>query len=229
MADVQHRAALLIGGGTHPVQALVLEGHIPHRQHLVHNHNFTGEMGGHGEGQLHVHAGGITLHRGVDKLPDLGEVDDLLHAAVNLGPGHAQNGAVHIDVFPACQLAVEAGAHLQHGGHPAVDVDIPLGGGGDAAQQLEQGGLPRAVGADDAQALTGLHRQVHAVQGIEDVAGGRMLADAAVRVLPAPLSGPPGLKVRLEGAPADGAQAVFLFHALHADGIGDGCHGGHLL
>ena len=212
VADVEHRAALLAGHVAHLAQALLLELHVAHRQYLVHHHDLRVQMGGHREGQLHEHAAGIALHRGVDELAALGEFDDLVQLRVHLGFGHAQDGAVHVDVFPAGHLAVEAGAHLQHAGHPAFDLHLARRGGGDAAEQLEQGGLARAVAADDAQGLALVHCQVHAVQrheGLTEQAG--VGADGQVGVLFAPHPGPPALQVGGEGAAADLAQAVLLF------------------
>jgi hypothetical protein len=44
---------------------------------------------------------------------------------------------------------VEAGAHLQQAGDPAVDLGAAAGRLGDAREDLEQGRFPRAVAADD--------------------------------------------------------------------------------
>ena len=82
---------------------------------------------------------------------------------------HAQDRAVHVDVFAAGQLGVEAGADLQQAGDPAAD-DGPAGGRfGDAAEDLQQRALARPVAADDADdlALVDLERDV--LEGPEDI------------------------------------------------------------
>ena len=55
---------------------------------LVHDHNFAVQMGGNGECQFHEHAAGIALDRRVDKVADLGELNNFRHLGVNFGAGH---------------------------------------------------------------------------------------------------------------------------------------------
>ena len=93
-------------------------------------------MGGHGKGQLYVHAGAVTLHRRVDEGFDLGKFDDLLHLMVDLGAAHALYGAVQVDVFPAGEVGVEARAHFQKRGHAPAQADLALRRGGDARDEL---------------------------------------------------------------------------------------------
>ena len=71
-------------------------------------------MRGHGEGQLDEHAAGIALDGCVDEVAALGKFNDLRQLCVDLGAGHAQNRAVHINVLAARHLVVEAGADLEH-------------------------------------------------------------------------------------------------------------------
>ena len=136
VADIEHCAALLAGHVAHFAQALLLEFHVAHREDLVHDHDLGVEMGGHREGQLDEHAAGVALDRSVDEIAAFGEFNDLIQLGIHLGPGHAQDGAIHIDVFAAGHLVVEAGAHLQHAGNAALEPDFALRGGGDAAEQL---------------------------------------------------------------------------------------------
>ena len=67
---------------------------IAHGQHLVADEYVRIEVGGHGEGELYVHAGAVALYRRIDEGLDLGKLDDLLHLFVDLGAAHALNGAV---------------------------------------------------------------------------------------------------------------------------------------
>ena len=96
---------------------------------------------------------GVALDRRVQELLDLGKGHDLVELALDLPALHPQDGAVQIDVFPAGQLRVKAGAHLQERSHPAPNRHPPLGGLGDAGEDLEQGALAGPVAADDAQNL----------------------------------------------------------------------------
>ena len=130
VADIQHRAAVLIGDIAHLAKAFLLELHIADRQHLVHDHDLAVEVGGHGKGQLDKHTAGIALDRRVDKF------DDLRQLGIDLGLSHAEDRAVHIDILAAGHFIVEAGADLQHRGHAAANFDLALGGGRDAGQQL---------------------------------------------------------------------------------------------
>ena len=105
----------------HLAQALLLELRIAHGQHLVHDEDFRFQVGGHGEGQAHVHAGGVAFDRGVDELLDFGEGDDLVELLRDLGLGHAEDGAVEEDVFAAGEFGVEAGADFEQAGDAALD------------------------------------------------------------------------------------------------------------
>ena len=52
----------------HLSHALLLELRVPHRQDLVDHQDLRIQVRGHGEGQAHVHAAGVALHRRVQKL-----------------------------------------------------------------------------------------------------------------------------------------------------------------
>ena len=173
-------------------------------------------MGRHGEGQLDVHAAGIALHRGIDELLDLGKLDDLLQLARGLGPVHAQYRAVEVDVVPAAELGVEAGADLKQTGHAAPDANLALGGRGDAADQLQQRGFARAVAPQYRQSVAPLHSEAHVLQGPELLVVGQvLLADLDVGVFLAAHTGEPAGQVAVQRAAADHAQAVLLGDALH--------------
>ena len=175
-------------------------------------------MGRYAESQLDVHTAGIPLDRGVDEIAHLGKFDDLVHLGVDLGAGHAQDGAVEVDIFPAGHLGMEAGAHLQHGSHPAIDVDVALGGRGDVGEQFEQGGFAGAVGADDPHSLAPVHVKTDAVQRHEGGADKPLVgADDGIGVLLAALAGPPALQVPPQGAAADLADLVLFLHVPDAD------------
>ena len=63
----------------------------------------------------------IALDRRVEELLDLGEGDDLVELAADLGAGHAEDRAVEIDVLAAGQLGMKAGADLEQARDAAAD------------------------------------------------------------------------------------------------------------
>ena len=69
----------------HLAEALLLELGVADRQHLVDDQDLRLEMRRHGEGEPHVHAARVALDRRVEELLDLGEGDDLVELALDLG------------------------------------------------------------------------------------------------------------------------------------------------
>ena len=136
VTDVEDGAPLLLRGLPHAGEAFLLKGHVADGEHLVHDDDLAAQVRGDGEGELDKHAGGVALDRRVDKIADLGEFNDLLHELVDLGAAHAEDRAVHIDVLPPGHLPVEAGADLKHRGDAAPELDLSLGRGGDAGDEL---------------------------------------------------------------------------------------------
>ena len=59
-------------------------------------------MGRDGESQPQVHATGKMLHRRIDEFLNFGEGDDLIKIAFNLGPRHAEDRPVEVNVFASC-------------------------------------------------------------------------------------------------------------------------------
>ena len=128
----------------------------------------------------------------------LGQADQLQHvvdAAVELAPGHAVELAVEAQVLLGGEVDVERRV-LEDQADAAADV-VPLGahvvagdpgaaGGrpGQRAQDLDRGGLARAVGAEEAEGLARLDPEVDAADGLDvavpllqagDLDGGRAL------------------------------------------------------
>src|SRR5664280_2281471 len=82
-------------------ETLSLETGVADGEYLVDQENLGLEVGRDGESQAQIHAGGVVLYGGVEEAVDLGECDDLVELAADLGALHAQDGAVEIDVFAA--------------------------------------------------------------------------------------------------------------------------------
>ncbi len=121
------------GGATmlqfaHAVEALELEGDVAHGQHFVEQQDLGLDMDGDREAQPHVHARRVELHRRIDEVAYLGELDDLVEALGDLFSGQAQQHAVHVDVFPTRHLLVEAHADAEQRGHPADDAHHAFAG-----------------------------------------------------------------------------------------------------
>ena len=62
------------------VEALVRERLVADGQHLVDQQHVGIDVDGHGEAEAHVHARRVGLHRRVDEVLQLGELDDLVEA-----------------------------------------------------------------------------------------------------------------------------------------------------
>src|SRR5262249_45445773 len=124
----------------------------------------------HSEGQSHVHAAGVVLHRCVKKPVDLGKGDDFGELLADLGARHSEYSAVEEDVFTAGQLGVEAGADFEEAANPAVDHSPSLGRLGDARKDFEERALAGAVAADDADHLAAFDLEGDVLEGPE-VAG----------------------------------------------------------
>ena len=167
MANKQHRPTFT-RHLLHLPKTLPLKFRIPHRQHLINHQYLRLQVGGHGEAEPYLHAGGVELHRGVNIFLHAGEVHDFIEFAVYFPAGHAEDGTVHVDIVPAGEFGVEAGAYLEQGTDAACDGYTPVGGFGDAGEDFEQGALPGAVVPDDAEHFALLHFEVDVPQCPED-------------------------------------------------------------
>lgn len=153
MAHKQNRPSLFVADLIHLSHALFLEFGVADGEDFVDEEDFGVEMGGYGEGEADVHAAGVAFYGGIQELFDLGEVDDGVEVLFDLGFAHAEDRAVQVDIFAPRELGMEAGADLEQACHSAFDRDSAGRGFGDAAEDLEQRRLARAVAADDAHAL----------------------------------------------------------------------------
>ena len=150
-----------------PAQAFHLERLVADGEDFVDEEDVGVEVDGHGEAEAHVHPRRVVLDRFVDELGELGELDDVVEDPVDLLAAHAVEGGVDVDVLPAGQVGVEAGAELQQRRESAADADLAGGRGEDAGDALEQRRLARAVVAEDAERLALLDRDVDPVERLE--------------------------------------------------------------
>ena len=121
-------------------------------------------MGRHGEGEPHEHAAGIALDGRFQEGFDLGEVDDLVELAADLGHPHAEDGAVEKDVLPPRKLRMKARADFQQRAHASANAGRPTRGPGDAAEDLQQGRLSGPVATDDPHDFPGVDLKAHVVE-----------------------------------------------------------------
>ena len=56
VADIKHGASLTVCRIVHSAEAFLLELHVAHRKHLVHDHYFRVKVRGNGERKLNIHA-----------------------------------------------------------------------------------------------------------------------------------------------------------------------------
>src|SRR5205814_3895592 len=103
-------------------EALALERLVADREHLVEQEHVGGEMRRDGEPEAHVHPRGISAHRQVDELLELGEVDDLVEVLADRRAPQAEDRAVEVDVLASREVGVKAGAELEQRADPAADL-----------------------------------------------------------------------------------------------------------
>src|SRR5271165_1914071 len=150
VGDEDHGTA---GAGhvAHFAEAFFLEIYVADGQDFVDEEDFGFEVGGDGEGQADVHAGGVVLYGRVDEFFEFGEGYDFVEFAGDVALAHAQDGAGEESVFAAGEFGVEAGADFEEAADAAVDGGVAGGGAGDAGEDFEQGGFAGAVATDQAQ------------------------------------------------------------------------------
>ena len=78
----------------HFTQAFFLKAGIPNCQYLIHHQDLRLQMSRYGEGQTYIHAAAVALHRCVQKTFHLGKRHNLIEFGPDLGPAHAQDGAI---------------------------------------------------------------------------------------------------------------------------------------
>ena len=143
------------------VEALVREAFVADREHLVDEQHVGIDVDCHRESEAHVHPGRIGLHRRIDELAQLGEVDDLVEAILDLALGQAEHDAVDEDVLAPGNLRVEAGSQLDERRYPSLDLHRAARRLRDARDELQRRALARSVAPDDAVGGTLRHVEGH--------------------------------------------------------------------
>src|SRR5260370_15625040 len=100
MANEQYRPSPA-GDLGHLAEAFLLEFGVADGENFVNDEDLGLEMRSDGKAEAHRHARGIALDRRVEEFLDLGESDDLVEFAADLGARHAKNRADQVDVLAA--------------------------------------------------------------------------------------------------------------------------------
>ena len=100
----------------HFFYAFLLKLGITHGQHFIHNQYFRLQMGRHGKGKPHIHAGRIALHRGIKKFFHPGKIYDFIKLAAHFSPTHTENSTIEKNIFPAGKLGMKARTNFQQTG-----------------------------------------------------------------------------------------------------------------
>ena len=158
------------------VEALLLEGGVADREHLVDHQDVRIDLDRHGERQAHVHPRRVVLELEVLELLKLGEIDHAVNALARLPRGEAHHDPVHDDVVSSCHVRVEADAQFDHRRQSSTAPDVALGLV-DARQAFQQRALAASVAAGDPEELSGLNRERDVVERPE-----RVLADPMPRM-----------------------------------------------
>ena len=101
---------------------------------------------------------------------------------------HAEDGTVEEDVFPAREFGMEASADFEEATDLAIQSDAASSGSGDAAEELQEGGLPRPVPSNQADDFSFFHFKGNVFEAPEFfvfaffVAGGEPTADAPDKI-----------------------------------------------
>ena len=96
-----------------PVEALLLEAGITHREHFVDQQDRRLEEGSDGEAEPNLHPARIELDGSLDCVTDLGEVDDVVELRGDLLLLQSQDGAVEVDVLESGQIRMDPASHLE--------------------------------------------------------------------------------------------------------------------
>src|SRR5262249_16934612 len=112
----------------------------------------------------HVHAGGISLHRRVEKSFYLRKRCNLIELRANLRPPHAEDGAVQVNVLATGQLWVKAGPNFKQTPNAARQLDASCRRLCDSRKHFEERAFACAVAADDPDDFAASHLKGHILQ-----------------------------------------------------------------
>ena len=114
-----------------------------------------------GKGQANVHTRGISLDWSVEKVLDLGEVDDLIEFLRDLSASHPQDRAIEKDVLAPRELMVKPCTDFEQASCPSIDAKSPFSRNRDPAEKFKERTLPGSVLPDNPNNLALVDVQGH--------------------------------------------------------------------
>src|SRR5215831_10760409 len=163
MRNKKNRAATL-PHVLHAIEAFSLEAGVADGEHLIDQQYLRLEVSSDREGEAHVHAAAVTLHRGIQELLDFRKPDDVVKFLGDFLLRHPQNCAIQEDILAAGKFRMEPGADFQQTPDSPVKFNAAFGGLGHARKKFQQSRFPGAVPPDDADDFAGLDLETYVVQ-----------------------------------------------------------------
>jgi len=124
MRDEDHGTSRLTDV-THFAKTLSLEPDVTDREHFIDDKDLGIEMSSDREGEPHVHARRVMLHRCVEKSFDLGERNDLIELLFDLGPLHAEDRTIEVNVLATRELGMKSCADFKKTSDTSADRRCP--------------------------------------------------------------------------------------------------------
>src|SRR3989338_1710493 len=124
MAYKQNSSPSLCRHLFHFSEAFLLELHIADGQYFVHDQNFRFQMGGNCKSQADIHATGVMLDGGIEKLFHFSKGDYLVEFIFYFGLAHAEDRAIEINIFPSTEFGMKTGSDFQQTSHAALDRNL---------------------------------------------------------------------------------------------------------
>ena len=149
------------------MKALVDEIIVPDGEGLVDDEHLRVDADRDGKGEPHDHAARVGSDGLVDEVADVGEVGDLVEPGADFPLGQPEDRAVEENILHAREVGIEARAQLEQRGDPTMDLDLAGAGRQGARDQLQEGGLAGAVGADNAEGFAAPHLEGAVTQGMK--------------------------------------------------------------
>src|ERR1019366_4275669 len=98
----------------------------------------------------HIHAGRIAFYGSVQEALYLGECDNLLELAPNLGALHPEDGTVEVNVLATGQSWMETRSDFKQAGHSTSDFHSPFARLCDPGEDLQESVFARSISANNA-------------------------------------------------------------------------------
>ena len=163
MRDEHDRASRLLEGED-AAEALALERLVADREDLVEEEDVGVEERRDREAEAHRHPGRVRPDGAVDRVLELGEGDDLVEAAADVGAAEALDRAVQEHVLAAREVRVEPCAELEEGADPAGRLHGACARPDDPGDEAQQGRLARSVAPDETDRLSLSHLERDVVE-----------------------------------------------------------------